>query len=281
MRKTKKACVIGYPITHSRSPLIHNYWLRQLGIPGSYEQREVLPEHADAFLSSLPKSEFVGCNVTIPHKETACRIVSNLSAKAKRLNSVNTVYVRNGETCGTSTDGEGFYENIRATIDGFDSHGMDVTVLGAGGSASAIIGELIDRGCKRIHVVNRTHARAEALVDRLGKAVVPASRDELPHLLKSTDLLINTTPQGMGSDASPDIDLATLQATAIVCDIVYVPLKTKLIVQAEAQGLRTVTGLGMLLHQAVAGFEFWFGVRPTVTQDLHDLVARDITATTT
>jgi shikimate dehydrogenase len=279
MTTTKKACVIGYPITHSRSPLIHNYWLRQLGIAGSYEQREVLPKDADAFLISLPQSDFVGCNVTIPHKETASRAVNNLSDKAKRISSVNTVYIRNGETFGTSTDGEGFYENIRATIAGFDAHGMNALVLGAGGSASAIIGELIDRGCTHIHVVNRTRTRAEALVDRLGQAVRPASHDELPQLFKSADLLINTTPQGMASDAGPDIDLTSLKTTAIVCDIVYVPLKTKLIVQAEAQGLRTVPGLGMLLHQAVAGFEFWFGVRPTVTQELHDLVARDIKAT--
>jgi shikimate dehydrogenase len=278
MSTKKNACVIGYPIAHSRSPLIHNYWIHQLAIEGSYVQREIPPEHAEKFLSSLPQSEFVGCNVTIPHKETASRVISNVSTKAKRITSVNTVYIRHGETYGTSTDGEGFYENIRATIKGFDVHGMNVVVLGAGGSASAIIGELIDRGCTRIQVVNRTRARAEILVDRLGKAVLPASPDELPQLLKSADLVINTTPQGMGSDVGPYIDLTSLKTTAIVCDIVYVPLKTRLIEQAEARGLRTVTGLGMLLHQAVAGFELWFGVRPNVTQELHDLVARDIQA---
>ncbi len=272
----KRACVIGYPVSHSRSPVIHSYWLKQLGLDGSYEAVEVKPENAQTFIRTLPESHFAGCNVTIPHKELACNTVEHVTAKAKRINSVNTIYMRDGSTHGTSTDGEGFVENVLASVPDFSIKGSRAVVLGAGGSASAIIGELIDRGCGEVSVVNRTVPRAQLLAKRFGAPVHATSPNDMSRLLKSCDLLINTTSQGMNDSSGPDVPLETLPSAAIVSDIVYVPLKTDLILRAEKQGLRTVTGLGMLLHQAVTGFELWFGERPIVTQELHQLVAGHI-----
>lgn len=273
---TKRACVIGFPIAHSRSPIIHQYWLRQLGIDGTYEKREVRPEDIESFIRGLPGSVYAGCNVTLPHKEAVIEVLDHVTTKARRLRSVNTVYVRNGQTFGTSTDGEGFVENVHATIKDFSVAGCNAVILGAGGSASAIVGELIDRQCNSVTIVNRTRSKADLLAQRFGQRV--RSSEDRSSALRNCDLLINTTSQGMNNSAGPDVTLELLPPSAIVCDIIYVPLQTALIKNAQQRGLRTVTGLGMLLHQAVAGFELWFGVRPKVTQELFDIVIRDIEA---
>jgi shikimate dehydrogenase len=272
----KKACVIGHPVSHSRSPLIHGYWLKKYGLQGSYESRDIHPDDLQHFLKSLPQSEYCGCNVTLPHKEQAASLVDEPSPTSKLLQSVNTVYVRDGKTCGTSTDGEGFYQNLLSEVPDFDAAGRSAFVLGAGGSASAIVGELVARGFQRIAISNRTFSRAQELQTKFGLPVVAVKTIDMHRELQNCHLLINTTSMGMNGANESRLSLEKVSASCIVADIVYVPLKTALILAAEARGLRTVPGLGMLLHQAVPGFELWFGVRPVVTPDLYDLVSQDI-----
>ena len=269
----KKACVIGYPITHSRSPLIHNHWLKQYGIDGLYEKREVKPEDLAAFFQTLTAEGYAGCNVTIPHKEAAIPLMGKTDDIVRRTGSLNTVYLDSGIIAATSSDGEGFYQNLMTTVPDLKWNGGTAVVLGAGGSARAIIERLLRTGLSRIVIVNRTQARAQELADLFGPRVkVGRFGDESD----DTTLLVNTTSQGMKGQSPLELDLSALPDTCVVADIVYVPLKTELLKLAEARGLKTVGGLGMLLHQAVVGFEKWFGVRPEVTQELYDLVAKDV-----
>jgi shikimate dehydrogenase len=271
-----KACVIGWPISHSRSPLIHNYWLRELSIDGSYERVAVAPENLGDFIINLSANGYAGCNVTIPHKELAISAVDHIDASVKAIGALNTIYVRDNKTYATSTDGEGFVRNLRTWIPEFEPSGKNITILGAGGSAKAIIERLLRSDVNRIAVINRTDSRAQDLQDIFGPKIIPTKPTSITSTLQSCDLLINTTSQGMVGQPELEIDLAPLPKSAIVADIVYVPLKTKLLKDADARGLRTLAGLGMLLHQAVPGFELWFGQKPVVTKDLYNLVARDI-----
>lgn len=273
---TRKACVIGWPINHSRSPLIHGYWLKRHGIAGSYERVPLRPEDLPVFLSGLIAKGFVGCNVTLPHKEAAFRVVHTADAATARLGVVNTVFVRDGDPWGTSTDGEGFLASLAAGHPGWDAQGQTVVILGAGGATRALVGALLDAGAGRLLIANRTRAKAEDLKRDFGPRVEPHDWIEAAELLKQADLLINTTSLGMTGQPALDIDLGALPKTALVTDIVYTPLETDLLKRAKARGNATVPGLGMLLHQAVRGFELWFGTRPEVTDDLYDLVARDI-----
>jgi shikimate dehydrogenase len=272
----KKACVIGYPIAHSRSPLIHGYWLRHHGIDGVYERREVRPDQLSEFLQSLEAQRYEGCNVTVPLKEEAARLIANLSPDAKFLGSVNTVYLRNGELQATTTDGEGFYSNLLAVVPDFNPTGKKIIVLGAGGSARAILGKLRGLPFEDIVIANRTSDRAAELAALLGGVARAITMTSVADEFKNSNLLINTTTQGMNAKDEITLPLDRLPDDCVVADIVYVPLKTGLLRTAESRGLRTVGGLGMLLHQAVPGFECWFGTRPHVTQELFDLVARDI-----
>ena len=272
----KNACVIGYPITHSRSPLIHNHWLKTYGLEGLYEKRQVEPENLSAFIKNLSNNGYVGCNVTIPHKETAIQYVTEIDAIVRKTGSLNTIYIQDNVLKATSTDGEGFYQNLKTTIPGFNVFGKTVVIIGAGGSARAVIERLIRADVAKLYIINRTQARAEELATLFGPKVIPSHTSTLPKLLTATDLLINTTSQGMMGQPELEIDLNSLPASAIVADLIYVPLKTKLIKAAEARGLRAVGGLGMLLHQAVVGFEKWFGVKPIVTDELYRMIARDI-----
>lgn len=272
----KKACVIGYPIAHSRSPLIHNHWLNTYGIKGIYEKCAVEPEKLGEFLRNLETNGYVGCNVTIPHKETAINFVQNVDSIVTKTGSLNTIYAENNTMKATSTDGEGFYQNLVTSMAGFDLTGKNVLILGAGGSARAVIERLLRVSVANIHIINRTQARSEELALLFGPKVIASLPLNLPLLMQTTDLLINTTSQGMQGQPELEIDLTPLPATAIVADLIYVPLKTKLLLAAEARGLKAVGGLGMLLHQAVVGFEKWFGVKPVVTDELYRLIARDI-----
>jgi shikimate dehydrogenase len=256
--------------------MIHQYWLKQFGIEGSYERIPVEPENLEAFLNALTLSGFAGCNVTIPHKENTARIIPNTDERVRRIGSANTVYLKQGELCATSTDGVGFCRNVEETCNGIDWKGLRVTVIGAGGSASAIVDEILRRGAHHIHLTNRTAERASELAKRFGDGITAHPLTALETLLPATDLLINTTSVGLAGKGEFQLDLARLPQHAIVADINYAPLKTKFLTNAETAGYRIVTGLGMLLHQAIPGFELWFGVRPTVTRELHDLVARDI-----
>lgn len=271
-----KACVIGFPIKHSRSPLIHGYWLNQLGIDGHYEKHEVTPQDLPTFIAGLAQGPYAGCNITLPHKEAASRLVQHLDDRAKRTGSINTVYVRGGETWATSTDGEGFVANVRWRQPRFDFTGKRVLMLGAGGSSRAILDELLRCGVRDICLANRTVSRAEDIAKSFDAGIKPISMADVVGHLANTDLLINTTSAGIADNTSLDIPLGKLPESALVADINYVPLVTPFLRQAAAQGLAIVPGLGMLLHQAVRGFHLWFGVQPLVTDELHSLVARDI-----
>jgi shikimate dehydrogenase len=273
---TRKACVIGWPISHSRSPLIHGYWLKRYGIAGSYERIPVEPEDLPGFLASLAQRGFAGCNVTLPHKEAVFRAVRIADAATARLGVVNTVFVRDGDLWGTSTDGEGFTASLAAGLPGWRAKGRTVVILGAGGATRAIVGALVNEGSARIIIANRTRARAEELKRDFGPRVEPRGWTEVPDVIAQADLLVNTTPLGMTGQPALEIDLGNLPKSAAVSDIVYTPLETDLLRRARARGNATVPGLGMLLHQAVRGFELWFGTRPEVTADLYDLVAADI-----
>jgi shikimate dehydrogenase len=273
----RAACIIGWPAGHSRSPLIHNYWIRQHGIAGEYRKEAVPPEQFAAFLASLGERGYVGANVTIPHKEAALAL-STPDARANAVGAANTLW-RDGDTLrSTNTDVEGFLGNLDAAAPGWDRDLQSAVVLGAGGSARAVLFGLIERGVPRIHLVNRTLDRAQALAQRFGAAVVPSPWDEAGALLGSAGLLVNSTSLGMKGQPPLELDVALLPADAVVADLVYVPLVTPLLAAARARGLATADGLGMLLHQAVRGFSLWFGVTPSVTPELRTLVEADLAA---
>lgn len=268
---TIEACVIGWPIAHSRSPLIHNYWLKQYGIDGAYGIEAVPPDQLKDFLRDLG-GRYAGCNVTLPHKEATFAQVRIADATTKRLGAVNTVFRRGGQIWGTNTDGEGFIASVAAHSPHWTVTGKRVVVLGAGGAARAIVAALVDAKAHSIAIVNRSSERARSLCEAFG----PSIRVDDWQALRQTDMLVNTTSLGMKGQPPLAIDLALLPKSAVVADIVYIPLETPLITAARARGNPVVPGLGMLLHQAVRGFELWFGVRPTVTDELYALVAADI-----
>ena len=273
----RAACIIGWPAGHSRSPIIHNYWIRQHRIAGEYRKEAVPPEEFAAFLAGLAERRYVGANVTIPHKEAALAL-STPDERAKAVGAANTLW-RDGATLrSTNTDVEGFLGNLDASAPGWDRGLQSALVLGAGGSARAVLFGLIERGVSRIHLVNRTSDRAQALAQRFGAAVVPAPWEETDALLGGAGLLVNSTSLGMKGQPPLAIDLARLPAHAVVADLVYVPLVTPLLAAARARGLATADGLGMLLHQAVRGFSLWFGVKPVVTPELRALVEADLVA---
>ena len=275
MTKPRAACLIGWPAAHSRSPLIHHYWLRTLGIEGGYNIEAVPPEGFADFVLHLSSRGFVGGNVTIPHKERALAL-STPDPRARAVGAANTLWYDHGELRSTNTDIEGFINNLDACAPGWDA-ATDALVLGAGGSSRAVVFGLIERGIKRVHLANRTVARARQLADQFGACVDPVEWDAVGELLPSAGLLVNTTSLGMQGQPALEIDVSRLPAPAVVADLVYVPLDTALLSAARARGLRTADGLGMLLHQAVRGFELWFGQRPRVTPELRALVEADLT----
>lgn len=271
----KKACVIGWPVAHSRSPLIHRYWLKQFGIEGEYARVPVEPANLTGFIASLRGNGYEGCNVTIPHKEAAFRLVKPADDTTRRLGVANTLYYREGQLFGTSTDGEGFLASLRAGASYVPENGPAM-ILGAGGAATAVVGALLDAGVPEIRLANRTIERAESLRKVFGNRIRIVDCENTADHLRECTLLVNTTSQGMVGFPDVELDLERLPDTAIVSDLVYVPLETGLLQRARQRGLQTVGGLGMLLHQAVRGFELWFDKRPLVTRELYDLVAADV-----
>jgi shikimate dehydrogenase len=272
-----RAFVCGHPVAHSRSPLIHGYWLREMGIAGSYERIDITPEAFPGFLTTLRDGGFAGGNVTIPHKEAAFALVERRDAAADAIQAVNTLWIENGKVVGGNTDAYGFAANLDDSAPVWrDAAGA--TVLGAGGAARAVVHALRHARIERIRIANRTLSRAEELAAGFGNGVSTHEWTEVTGLLESTDILVNTTSLGMPGQPEMGVDLAALPDSAIVTDIVYVPLMTPLLRQARARGLRTVDGLGMLLHQAVDGFEHWFGVRPTVSPGLRAAIIDDLEA---
>jgi shikimate dehydrogenase len=271
-----KASVIGWPISHSRSPLIHGYWLKTLGLNGSYHKEAVAPENLGAFIANLHTGEHVGTNVTIPHKEAAIAFVDEPDDRVRRTGSLNTIWRDGNRLLASSTDGQGFVANVVQTLPGFDITSAPALVLGAGGSARAIVDELLRQGLNSILVWNRNPERAQALAQHFGQSVVAVGDSELPGAFSKCGFLINTTAAGMNGASSLDLPWNTLRQNVVVADIVYTPLITPFLQTAKAKGHAIVPGLGMLLHQAVFGFEKWFGVRPHVTPALYAFIARDI-----
>ena len=271
----RAACVIGWPVKHSRSPLIHGHWIERHGLAADYRREELVPDAVADFLSNLSQRGYVGCNVTIPHKEAALA-ASQPDDRAQAVGAANTLWLENGRLLSTNTDVEGFTANLDDAVPGWDSRAGEAIVLGAGGSARAVIYGLIERGITRINVVNRSLDRAEALNERFGAVVQPAKWTALPHLLARAGLLVNTTSLDMAGQPPLEIDLSPLPTHAAVADLVYVPLETPLLAAARARGLATADGLGMLLHQAVRGFTLWFGVRPDVTPELRAVIEADL-----
>jgi shikimate dehydrogenase len=275
MTRPRAACLIGWPAAHSRSPLIHHYWLRTLEIEGGYNIEAVPPEGFAEFVLHLSTHGFVGANVTLPHKERALAL-SMPDARARAVGAANTLWYEGGELRSTNTDIEGFINNLDACAPGWDGI-EEALVLGAGGSSRAVVFGLVERGIKRVHLANRTIDRARALADQFGANVHPVAWDAIDGLLPRAGLLVNTTSLGMHGQPALELDAGLLPPHAIVADLVYVPLETPLLAAARARGLRTADGLGMLLHQAVRGFELWFGRRPEVTPALRALVEADLT----
>lgn len=271
----RRAAVTGHPIGHSKSPMIHGYWLKQYGIEGTYEAFDVPPETAENFFRSLPEKGLVGCNVTIPNKEHAYNAAEKLDDAAKTIGAVNTLWLdTDGVLNGSNTDGYGFLGNLDQMLPHWDNIGNKAVVLGAGGASRAIIWALLSRGFTEVYIANRTLEKAQKLANHFGSNTFAISWDSLGDILGKADFLVNTTSLGMTGQPELSVELDNLSKSAVVTDIVYSPLQTKLLRDAKAQGNPTVDGLGMLLHQAVPGFEKWFGVRPTVTTELREIIVK-------
>ncbi len=266
-----RAFVIGCPVAHSLSPDLHGFWLRRYGIKGSYEKIEVSTENLEEFLKNLQIRDFVGGNVTIPHKEMTYQIVKDRNQSATWLEAVNTLWVENNILMAGNTDSYGFAANMDDFVSGWRD-AKTAMVLGAGGASRAVVLALINAGFEQIFIANRTTSRATILVEKMGSRCTAVDWDDIPACLKQIQLLINTTSLGMKGQHSLEIDLSNLPKSAIVSDIVYNPLNTQLLEQARFLGLESVDGIGMLLHQAVPGFEKWFGLRPKVTDELRKFV---------
>lgn len=272
---TRYVCIIAWPAGHSRSPLIHNYWIRQHKLDAEY-RREAVPAHRFAeFLSRMRERGYVGANVTVPHKEAGLKL-SKPDERAQAVGAANTLWFEGDTLRSTNTDVEGFLANLDEAAAGWDRGLKSAVVLGAGGGARGVVFGLLARGVERIQVVNRTKERANTLRAQFGERVQPAEFGDLNALLDGAGLLVNATSLGMVGQPPLDIALNGPK-TLVVTDLVYAPLETPLLAQARRQGLRTADGLGMLLHQAVRGFELWFGVKPAVTAELRALVEADLT----
>lgn len=276
---TRRVCVMGWPVAHSRSPMIHNHWIAEHAIPDArYELLAVKPEDAAETIRNLHRLDFIGANVTVPHKETAFATLEKHDAIARRLKAVNTIVtLEDGTLEGRNTDGYGFIANLKQGAPDWRAAEGPAVMLGAGGAARAIAAALEDEGVPEIRIVNRTTERAEALIRDLGLSNAKVFADsEAQKALEGAALLVNTTTLGMKGESDVTLDLASLPRDAVVTDIVYTPLETGLLRRAREAGHETVDGLGMLLHQAVPGFEAWFGVRPHVTAELRNIVLADL-----
>jgi len=270
----KRSCVIGWPVEHSRSPAIHRYWLELYGIDGAYEKEAVRPEEFASFLGSLSDRGYAGANVTLPHKTEALRLATKADESARAIGAANMLWLDGaGRLNASNTDAYGFMTNLNQEAPHWNKGRAPVMVLGAGGAARAILYGLIAQGASRILLANRTRDRAEALAGTFGPAVSVVDWDARNQALAGCGLLVNATSLGMSGKGPLDIEVEALPEDAVVADIVYSPLETPLLATARARRRQAVDGLGMLLYQAVPGFERWFGVRPQVTKELKAHVA--------
>jgi shikimate dehydrogenase len=264
---------MGWPVAHSLSPRLHGYWLKQYGIDGAYVPLPVPPERLGSALRALADLGFAGCNLTVPHKEAALAVLDEVAEDARRIAAVNTIVVRSdGTLSGWNTDIEGFAQSLTSALPEWSIAGKEAVVIGAGGAARAVVAALQKLGAAEIIVVNRTSERAQALATALGQSVQPRPWERIEEVLRTASLLVNTTSLGMVGKSPLAIDLGPLREEAVVADIVYTPLETALLAAARQRGHRAVDGLGMLLYQAVPGFEAWFGRRPEVTPELRNFV---------
>jgi len=271
------AGVMAWPVSHSLSPRLHGYWLSQYGINGSYLPLSVPPSHFPRALKNLPNTLFVGVNVTLPYKETALAVVDVADDTARRMGAVNTVIVKaDGTLFGTNTDGYGFLENMRDIILGWRADTGPAVVLGAGGASRGVCVALLDEGVPEIRLVNRTGTRARTLATELGRSITTVPWSDRESALEGARLLVNATSLGMTGKGELDLALDKLPVEAVVCDIVYTPTETQLLVAAKARGNAVVDGLGMLLHQASPGFQAWFGTKPDVNVELRNFMSEKL-----
>ncbi len=272
----KRACVIGWPIEHSRSPLIHGYWLEKYGIEGNYTKVAVRPEELESFIHGLAGNGYAGCNVTVPHKEHVLRIADDREAVAVAVGAANTVWIEGGRIKVTNTDAYGYMTYLTLKAPQWSARRAPVSVLGAGGAARAIVYGFLEAGVPEVRVFNRTRARADEIAAHFGSGVAAYDWTARSEGSRDAAVLVNTTTIGMKDQGDLGMDLARLDKRCVVSDIVYVPLETELLRNARSRGLATVDGLGMLLHQAVPGFATWFGTRPEVDDVLYERIAADI-----
>jgi shikimate dehydrogenase len=270
----KKVCVIAWPAGHSRSPLIHNYWIKKHNLDAEYLREAVPPENFADFIKSMRANGYVGANITVPHKEAVLKL-SEPDERARAVGAANALWFDDDRLRSTNTDVEGFLANLDAATPGWDRGLSTAVVLGAGGGARATVFALLAREVGRIYVINRTAERAKALRKKFGARVQVAGWEETTGLLGGAGLLVNTTTLGMVGQPPLEINLRC-PPSLVVADLVYAPLVTGLLASARARGLRTADGLGMLLHQAVRGFQLWFGIRPEVTPELRALIEADL-----
>ena len=270
----KKVCVIAWPAGHSRSPLIHNYWIKKHNLDAEYLREAVPPEKFADFIKSMRANGYVGANITVPHKEAVLKL-SEPDERARAVGAANALWFDDDRLRSTNTDVEGFLANLDAATPGWDRGLSTAVVLGAGGGARAAVFALLAREVGRIYVINRTAERAKALRKKFGARVQVAGWEETTGLLGGAGLLVNTTTLGMVGQPPLEINLRC-PPSLVVADLVYAPLVTGLLASARARGLRTADGLGMLLHQAVRGFQLWFGIRPEVTPELRALIEADL-----
>lgn len=270
--QARLAGVMGWPVSHSRSPRLHGYWLERHGIDGAYVPLSVPPDAIETALRALPHLGFRGANLTVPHKEAALAVCDMVDPLARRIGAINTVVVgADGSLVGSNTDAYGFIENLRRNGPWQSGSGAAV-VLGAGGAARAVCAALLDAGITSLRIANRTRMRAEILAEELGAGVEAVDWERRNDALDGAGLVVNTTLLGMTGQPPLEIDLAALPESAVVCDIVYDPLETPLLAAARKRGNPAVDGLGMLLHQAQPGFEAWYGVRPEVDAEVRQFV---------
>ncbi|MBA84132.1 shikimate dehydrogenase [Thalassobius sp. S69A] len=272
-QKIPLAGVIGSPIGHSKSPRLHGHWLKKYGLPGHYIPMEVAPDDLETVLRTLPKAGFVGANITVPHKEAALEIADVITDRATLIGAANTLIFReDGKIHADNTDGYGFLENLRQGAPEWDPVSGPAVVLGAGGAARAILASLLSAGVPEILLTNRTKIRAEALQQEFGARITVVDWVQAGNVMEDAALLVNTTSLGMTGSPELRIPLDGLNSGAVVTDIVYAPLKTRLLQVAEEIGCHTVDGLGMLIYQAVPGFERWFGQRPEVDEEIRRIM---------
>lgn len=272
-----RAGIVGWPVSHSRSPILHGYWLRKYAIAGSYERIPIAPENFAETFRALGSQGYAGVNVTIPHKQAAMACCDELDDIAKRLGAVNTIRIKDGRFYGSNTDGFGFIENLRQGAPDWKPQAGPAVIIGAGGAARAVIAALCDAGVKHLYLFNRTQTRADRLAADLGGPIIPQDWADLPGALGDCALLVNCSSLGMAGQPPLEISLQNLHPRAYVTDLVYTPLITPLLHSAAARGNPTIDGLGMLIHQARPGFAAWFGIMPEADDTLRNLLLADIT----